>query len=78
MPDHLHVALGGDVRSSPEEVALAYLNNLAYVLGQNRVWQDAYYVGTFSEYDMNAVRLMAEESSSPATQGRRGTRSKHT
>jgi len=72
VPDHLHVALRGDIEQSPEEIALGFLNNLAYALGQNRVWQDGYYVGTFSEYDMGVVRRLAQQSGVPATQGRRG------
>jgi REP element-mobilizing transposase RayT len=56
MPDHLHIALRGNVEHSPQEIALAFQNNLAYSLGQMRVWQYTYYVGTFSEYDMQAVR----------------------
>ena len=39
-----------------QEVALAFQNNLAYALGQARIWADTYYVGTFGEYDMSAVR----------------------
>lgn len=59
MPDHLHVALRGNIEQSPEELALSFLNNIAHVLGRNRVWEDAYYVGTFSEYDVKAVRRLA-------------------
>jgi len=61
MPDHLHAALGGDIDQSPEEITLAFLNNLAYLLGRNRFWRDGYYVGTFSEYDMCIVRQLARE-----------------
>ena len=35
---------------------MTFLNNLAYSMGQVRVWQDGFYAGTFSEYDMNAIR----------------------
>lgn len=56
MPDHLHLSLRGNIEHSPEEVASAFQNNLAYILGQVRVWRATYYVGTFGEYDMNAVR----------------------
>ena len=55
MPDHLHFSLRGNIENSPEQIALAFQNNLAYVLGQTRVCA-TYYVGTFGEYDMNAVR----------------------
>ncbi len=56
LPDHFHLAVRGAVTDSPEEVALAFLNNLAYVLGQRRWWEAGYYAGTFGEYGMAAVR----------------------
>jgi REP element-mobilizing transposase RayT len=56
MPDHLHVAMRGNSNESPEEIAFAFQNNLAFAAGQTRIWQDTYYVGTFGEYNMNAVR----------------------
>jgi REP element-mobilizing transposase RayT len=46
MPDHLHLALRGNIEESPEEIALALMNNLAYALGQNPIWRPSYYVGT--------------------------------
>ncbi|MBI3920797.1 MAG: transposase [Armatimonadetes bacterium] len=56
VPDHLHSALRGNLEQSPEEIALVLLNSLAEALGNNAVWQYGYYAGTFSEYDMGAVR----------------------
>jgi len=56
MPDHVHAAVRPGFEESPEDVALAYMNNTAYGLGQRRVWEDSYYVGTFGEYDMDAIR----------------------
>jgi REP element-mobilizing transposase RayT len=56
MPDHLHLALGGNINDSPEKIALGFQNNLAYLLGQVRLWRDSFYAGTFSEYDMGAIR----------------------
>ena len=44
------------VAESPEEIALAYMNNLAFAHGMRPVYQFGYYVGTFGEYDMAAVR----------------------
>jgi len=55
MPDHLHIALRGAIDHSPQEIALTFMNNLAYKLG-DRLWSENYYVGTFGEYDMGAVR----------------------
>ena len=55
MLDHLHAALRGDHRRSPLEIALAFQNNLAYMMG-HRLWTESFYVGTFSEYSLGAVR----------------------
>jgi REP element-mobilizing transposase RayT len=56
LPDHLHVAIRGAVDQSPQEIALSFLNNLAFVLDQHPWWQAGYYAGTFGEYGMDAVR----------------------
>jgi REP element-mobilizing transposase RayT len=56
LPDHLHLAVRGAVAHSPEEIALSFLNNLAYALGQRPWWEAGYYAGTFGEYGMAAVR----------------------
>jgi len=56
MPDHVHIALRGNVEHSPQEIALTFQNNLAYYMGQCRIWEYSYYVGTFGEYTMRAVR----------------------
>jgi REP element-mobilizing transposase RayT len=66
MPDHLHLALRGDYRQSPDEIVAAFQNNLAYLVGQKPVWQDSYYVGTFGEYNMNAVRRQVADDKSPS------------
>ncbi len=50
MLEHIHLSLGGIPDHSPEDIALAFMNNLAWIMGRNRIWQDGYYVGTFSEY----------------------------
>jgi len=56
MPDHLHIALRGNVEESPEDIALAFQNNLSYLMGWRLIWEYNYYVGTFGEYTMGAVR----------------------
>jgi REP element-mobilizing transposase RayT len=56
LPDQLHLALRGAIDQSPEETALAFLNNLAHALGDRPWWQPGYYAGTFGEYGMAAVR----------------------
>jgi REP element-mobilizing transposase RayT len=59
LPDHLHLALRGDIERSPHVTVLCFQNNLACRLGRKRVWMDTYYVGTFGEYDMKVVRRPA-------------------
>jgi REP element-mobilizing transposase RayT len=56
LPDHVHLALRGCIQQSPETIALSFLNNLAFVLGQRLWWEAGYYAGTFGEYGMAAVR----------------------
>ena len=65
MPDHLHAALRGDIEQSPQEIALAFQNNLAYALGQVPHWACTFYVGTFGEYDMWAIRRKERPLSPP-------------
>jgi REP element-mobilizing transposase RayT len=60
LPDHLHAAIRPGIEESPLDVVFAYQNNLAHLLG-GRVWQDSYYVGTFGEYSMSAIRERAED-----------------
>lgn len=62
MPDHVHMAMRGNIAKSPEELALEFQNGLARAAGC-RVWQDGYYAGTFSEYDLDVIRrIIARES----------------
>ena len=63
MPDHLHVALRGNIQHSPQEIALSFQNNLAHMLGQKRIWDDGFYAGTFSEYDFGAIRAAVRSES---------------
>jgi REP element-mobilizing transposase RayT len=60
MPDHLHAMLRPQFSESPLEMVFAYQNNLAHMLRQGRIWSDGYYVGTFGEYSMAAVRKNAD------------------
>ncbi len=56
VPDHVHLALGGNWEESPAEIALSYMNNLAYAAGMKPIFQFGFYVGTFGEYDLGATR----------------------
>ena len=55
MPDHIHLVLGCGQNEAPLSVALAYLNNLSHVAGRP-VFNFGFYVGTFGEFDLGAVR----------------------
>ena len=55
LPDHVHLLLGCPLEVSPEEVAMCYLNNLAFLLGMRPWFQFEYYVGTLGEYDRGAI-----------------------
>jgi REP element-mobilizing transposase RayT len=54
--DHLHLAIGCEIESSPLEVALSFLNNLAYSHGQRPIYKHGFYVGTFGNFDLGALR----------------------
>lgn len=55
VPDHLHMTLGFQPHESPLEVALSYMNNIAYVHGMKPVLMHSCYLGTFGEYDLGAI-----------------------
>jgi len=55
MPDHIHLALRGNIEDSPMDIGLAFQNNLSFVLGYNRTWTEEFYVGTFSEYEVQSI-----------------------
>ena len=53
--DHLHWTIGCNPRESPQDIALSYLNNLAFAHGMKALFRSSYYVGAFGEYDMGAI-----------------------
>ena len=53
MPDHVHVALRGNLEMSPLEIGLAFQNHMA---SECRLWEDQFYIGTFGEYSLRAVK----------------------
>ena len=56
LADHIHLTLGMPYEIAPGDAALSYMNNIAFAHGMMRLFSSSYYVGTFGEYDMNAVR----------------------
>lgn len=61
LPDHVHISVRGNIEWSPSGIGMAFQNALAQALGC-RVWQDEFYVGTFSEYGLDVVRAIAAKS----------------
>jgi len=55
MPDHLHLALQGNLEHTPADIAMSFQSNIAYVMGQNLIWDYECYMGTFSEYNLGAL-----------------------
>lgn len=56
LPNHIHLLIGCGFDESPEQVVLAYLNNLAYCCGLQPRFRFSYYAGTFGEYDLGAIQ----------------------
>lgn len=54
MPDHVHLALRGNVDLAPVEIGVAFQNGLGRAAGC-RLWNDRFYVGTFSEYALSRI-----------------------
>ena len=73
MPDHIHLSLRGNVEYSPEDVALSFMNNIAFAFGQKAIFRPSYYVGTFGEYDMGAVRASSSQTYAPTGQAGGGS-----
>lgn len=56
LADHLHLTIGCETTESPLQVALGYMNNLAYAHDMVPILEHGFYVGTFGEYDLAAIR----------------------
>lgn len=50
------MSMGCGIEDSPEDMALCFLNNLAYAHGMKAVYRFGYYVGTFGNFDLGALR----------------------
>jgi REP element-mobilizing transposase RayT len=57
LPDHVHLILGFDPEMAPIDVALRYMNNIAFVYDMQPVLMPSCYLGTVGQYDLGAVRL---------------------
>ena len=56
VPDHLHMTLGTHPDEAPRDVALSYMNNIAFAHGMNPVLMYGCYLAGFGEYDLGAIR----------------------
>jgi REP element-mobilizing transposase RayT len=59
--NHVHLLLGCGIDDAPREIALAFLNNLAYAQAMKPAYRYSYYVGTVGEFDLGAMRNAAKE-----------------
>ena len=58
LPDHVHMTVRIRYERSPAEIALSYMNNVAFRHGMLNLWMPGYYAGTIGPYDMQAVRRL--------------------
>lgn len=56
LPDHLHLVLGVSPEEAPLNIALRYMNNIAFVVGMEPVLMHSCYLGTVGEYDLGAAK----------------------
>jgi hypothetical protein len=56
VPDHLHLTLGTNLDESPGDVALSYMNNVAYAHGMRPVLMHSCYLAGFGRYNLGAIR----------------------
>lgn len=69
MPDHLHTALRGRSSLSPLDIGCEIMNRTSGAFGR-ALWQKGMYLGTFGEYDIEAIRQII--SRKPTGQARGG------
>lgn len=55
LSDHIHLVVGCPTDCSPSDIALGYLNNLAFAHDMQPRYSFGYYVGTCGQYDMGTV-----------------------
>ena len=55
LSNHLHILVGPAVDISPNDVALVFLNNMAYSQGMKPLFRFSFFTGTFGEYDRGAI-----------------------
>jgi REP element-mobilizing transposase RayT len=56
MPDHAHFAVRGRPEEAPRKIAETFQQETARAVGMMGFWKATFYVGTFGEYGMGAIR----------------------
>jgi REP element-mobilizing transposase RayT len=74
LADHLHLVAGIPPKQSPQEVALGYMNNLAFAHGMRAIFCHSYYVGTVGNFDTGAILNSLAASRGPTDTGSAETR----
>ncbi|MSR59439.1 MAG: hypothetical protein EXS05_17650 [Planctomycetaceae bacterium] len=69
LADHLHLTAHIPPQQSPQDVALGYLNNLAYAHGMRAIYSPSYYVGTIGEYDTGEIWTALASNRAPTDAG---------
>ena len=59
LPDHLHLTLGFGLTERPIEVALSYMNNLAYAYDMQPVLMPGCFLGMIGEYSLQGIEPTA-------------------
>ncbi|MDB5388778.1 MAG: hypothetical protein JWM11_4424 [Planctomycetaceae bacterium] len=57
LPDHIHLTIGYGLDESPLQIALSYMNNIAWVYDLQPVLMSSCYIAGFGEYDLGAIKL---------------------
>ena len=56
LEDHVHLVIGIATTDSPAEVAVSFMNNIAWVFKMHPVLWKSCYIGTIGEFNLGAVR----------------------
>lgn len=56
LPDHMHLVLGTNADEAPADVAISYMNNIAFARGMRPVLMYGCYLGGIGSYDLVAIR----------------------
>ena len=69
LADHLHLVAGIPHQQSPQDVALGYMNNLAFAHRMPALFSASYYAGSVGNYDTGAVWTSLASSRGPTDSG---------